>query len=130
MPACFWLAPKSKLYHQKRLHYMVFKKVMAWLMLAYGWTVTAAYAAYNEKPTGIGGMAKNMLDPVFLLSDFVSAACFLIGGSFLFASIIKYIEHRRSPLMIPISTVVSLLIGGLLLIGLPFMWMLAKYANG
>lgn len=81
-------------------------------------------------PTGIGGMAQHMLDPVFLLSDFVSVACFLIGGSFIFASIIKYVEHRRSPLMVPISTVVSLFIGGLLLVGLPFMWMLAKYANG
>jgi hypothetical protein len=78
---------------------------------------------------GFGAVAQNVMEPVTLLSQFVSAACYLIGGSFLFASIIKYIEHRRSPLMVPISTVVFLFIGGLLLVLLPFLPLLEKYVD-
>lgn len=88
--------------------------------------VTAVFAA---RDTGLGAMARNIMEPVMLLSDFVTAACVVIGGSFLFAAIIKYKEHRRSPLMVPISTVIFLIIAGLALIGLPFMWMLGRYAN-
>lgn len=75
--------------------------------------------------SGIGQVALNMMEPVSLFSDFVLTGCFLIGGSFLFAAIIKYFEHRRSPLMVPISTVIFLLIAGILLILLPFLPMLS-----
>lgn len=75
----------------------------------------------NTNPrAGIGLVAGNLMEPVGVLSDFVHSACFIIGGSFLFACIIKYFEHRRSPLMVPISTVVFLLIAGIILICLPF----------
>jgi hypothetical protein len=75
--------------------------------------------AYAQQRTGIGGVAENILDPVNILSDFVHSACILVGGAFLFASLIKYVEHRRSPLMVPISTVIFLLIAGLILVLLP-----------
>lgn len=75
--------------------------------------------AFAEQRIGIGGVAQNIMEPVNVLSDFVHSACLLIGGSFLFASLIKYIEHRRSPLMVPISTVVFLLIAGLIMVVLP-----------
>jgi hypothetical protein len=78
-------------------------------------------SAVGANLPGIGGMAQNMMDPVGFLSDFIYSGCILIGGSFLFASIIKYVEHRRSPLMVPISTVVFLFIAGALLIALPFL---------
>lgn len=77
-----------------------------------------SFAAAN-----LGGVANNLMAPVSLLSNFITSACFLIGGSFLFASLIKYIEHRRSPTMVPISTVVFLIIAGLLLIIIPFAYM-------
>lgn len=89
--------------------------------------VSSVFAA--SRNTGLGAMAANIMEPVSLLSDFVTAACLIIGGSFIFASIIKYKEHRRSPLMVPISTVIFLIIAGLALIGLPFMWMLGKFVN-
>jgi len=69
----------------------------------------------------LGHVAQNLMEPVGILSDFVQTACFIIGISFLFASIIKYKEHRRNPLMVPIGTVVFLLIAGILLILLPFL---------
>lgn len=70
---------------------------------------------------GLGGVATNILEPVTLFGNFVDSACFILGGAFIFASLIKYIEHKRSPLMVPISTVVFLIIAGLILIALPFL---------
>ena len=82
--------------------------------------VGTAYAS-TRKVEGIGKVATNMMDPVTLFSDMVYSGCIVIGASFLFASIVKYVEHRRSPLMVPISTVVFLVIAGLLLLMLPFL---------
>lgn|SRR3990167_9577487 len=90
------------------------------LLFISGLIFTSLFAADKHLP-GLGGVAQNMMDPVGLFSDFVYTGCFVIGGSFLFASIVKYMEHRRSPLMVPISTVVFLLIAGLALLLLPFL---------
>jgi hypothetical protein len=68
---------------------------------------------------GFGNVATNLMDPVSVMADFVHSGCVLIGGAFLFATIVKYIEHRRSPTMVPISTVWFLLIAGIILISLP-----------
>jgi hypothetical protein len=81
-----------------------------------------------KQTTGIGGVAVNLMSPVGVFSDLIQTGCFIIGGSFLFASLIKYIEHRRSPLMVPISTVVFLFLAGLILIGLPFLSYFLDYA--
>jgi len=90
--------------------------IIGYLMI----TLPMASLAATTRPQGIGKMANSMMSPVFVLSDFVASACIIIGFSFLLASVVKYFEHKRSPLMIPISTVVFLLIAGLLLVALPF----------
>ena len=79
-----------------------------------------AVAFAKQKPAGFGLVALNMLEPVGLMNDFVNTACFVLGIGFIFAACIKYFEHRRSPLMVPISTVVFLLIAGGVLMLLPF----------
>lgn len=78
---------------------------------------------YAQK-TGVGGMASNLMNPVSVMSGFLSSACLLVGGAFLFASIIKYVEHRRSPLMVTMGTVIFLFIAGVVLILLPLTYML------
>lgn len=78
--------------------------------------------------TGYGSVANNLMAPVGLMSDFIYSGCLLIGGSFVFASIVKYFEYRRSPLMVPLSTVVFLLIAGLCLLALPFLSMIDSNA--
>lgn len=83
-------------------------------------------ALAERRAQGLGGVAQNIMEPVTLMSSFVHTACFVIGGSFLFASVIKYVEHRRSPLMVPISTVVFLVIAGLALVLLPFVGALTE----
>lgn len=74
----------------------------------------------------LGGMADNLLNPVGVMSSFISSGALLIGGAFLFASIIKYVEHKRSPLLVPMSTVVFLFIAGLILVLLPLAYMLTE----
>jgi hypothetical protein len=87
-----------------------------WMILL--WVPLWAFAA---EPAGIGRVASNLMDPVDFASDFIYTGCIIIGGSFLMASVIKYVEHRRSPLMVPISTVIFFLIAGLLLLLMPFL---------
>lgn len=93
-------------------------KRILYILLMLCWC--SAYAA----SVGIGEVASNILEPVSILSDFVHTICLVIGIAFLFTSLIKYIEHRNSPLMVPISTVVFLLIAGIILILLPFLSLL------
>ncbi len=76
-------------------------------------------AASSHQVLGIGGVAENLLQPVSLASSFVNTACYVIGASFIFASIIKYFEHRRSPLMVTLGTVLFLFFSGVVLVLLP-----------
>ena len=85
-----------------------------------------AETSHNPDELGAGKVARTMLEPLSVLSDLINTLCFVIGGSFLFASIIKYIEHKRSPLMVPISTVFYLFLIGLILVLLPFISMITE----
>lgn len=79
---------------------------------------------------GLGSVAQNILEPVLIVNSFLFSTCIVLGVSFLFASIIKYIEHRRSPLLVPISTVVFLVVAGIVLILLPFLPLLTGHNPG
>lgn len=102
---------------------MKMKKSLIKMMVLYTIPVLVFAAKQSQ---GLGAVAQNIMEPVSLMSDFVHTACFIIGGSFLFASVIKYVEHRRSPTMVPLGTVVFLVIAGLALILLPFMGRLTE----
>lgn len=101
----------QKISHKIKLFYQKFFILIFFFILS-----PQAMAQSNP---GLGSVAKNLMSPINVLANFIDSACLLIGGAFLFASIIKYFEHRRNPLMVPISTVIFLLIGGLLLVALP-----------
>lgn len=83
-----------------------------------------AKCAVAAKAVGFGSVAQNLNTSVDFVSGFVESSCFVLGAAFLFATIVKYVEHRRSPLMVPISTVVFLFIAGIVLILLPFAYLL------
>lgn len=68
---------------------------------------------------GIGHMAEGLLEPANVLSDFMSTASLILGASFIFASFSRYMQHRKNPLAFPISTVIMLLILGVMLVCLP-----------
>lgn len=67
----------------------------------------------------LGGVAHNIIEPMGVVGDFIHTACFVLGGAFIFTSIIKYFEYKKSPLMTPLSTVVFLIIAGIILIDIP-----------
>ena len=77
-----------------------------------------AYAQYHKHVGGIGSMADSILEPVGVFSSFVHAAIIVVGASLLFGSLIKYFEHKRSPLMVPLSTVIFMFILGVCAIAL------------
>ncbi|HVE44382.1 MAG TPA: hypothetical protein VNC84_04525 [Gammaproteobacteria bacterium] len=83
-----------------------------------------AFAAAPTQDSGLGEVASNLMEPVGVFSNFLGTACLFFGGCFLFAALIKYIEHRRSPLMVTFSTVVFLLIAGIIFILLPFAYLI------
>lgn len=69
--------------------------------------------------TGLGSVASNLMEPVSILSDFVVNGSLVVGIMFIFGSVIKYGQHRRNPLAVPISNVVFIFICGILLLLLP-----------
>jgi len=82
--------------------------------------------SFASSQVGLGSVALNLMYPVIFLSDFVHSASLIIGGLFLFASLIKYRQHRRNPTMMPLSTVIFLLIAGVLLVCLPLISLVTK----
>lgn len=100
----------------------VYMNRILWIAILYlsPFLSMAAERSRRSQELGAGKVAETLLEPISLLSDMISTTCFVIGGAFLFATIIKYIEHRRSPLMVPISTVIYLFLIGLILVLLPF----------
>ncbi len=82
-----------------------------------------AIAAYSSGQ-GVGQVAANILEPVTILSDFVGNASIIIGATSLFAAFLRYMQHRINPLASPISTVIVLLIIGIVLILLPLAYKL------
>jgi len=79
---------------------------------------------FAANPAGIGRVASNMLDPVYVVSDFVSTAAIIIGGTCLFGSFLKYMQYRVNPLAAPLSTVIVLFLMGLVLVCLPLVYKL------
>ncbi len=77
-------------------------------------------------PTGFGGMASNLMQPVSLLSGFLSGAAVVIGITCLFGGFVRYMQHRVNPLAHPISTVVTLFLLGLILLVLPLIYKLTE----
>jgi choline-glycine betaine transporter len=73
---------------------------------------------------GMGRVADDLMDPVSVFSDFTSTISIMIGACFLFASVIKYMQHRVNPLAVPISNVVMLVIMAIVLILLPLAYKL------
>lgn len=74
--------------------------------------------------TSLGQVANNLMAPVFILTNFIASISLTIGISFIFASVIKYMQYRVNPLAVPISTVILLLIMGIVLVCLPWMYKL------
>lgn len=86
--------------------------------------IAGFFAAFNSHAESIGQYASDLVEPVNILSNFVSSASLIIGVMLLVASLMRYLQYRINPLASPLSTVIMFLILGLLLVALPFMYLL------
>jgi hypothetical protein len=81
---------------------------------------SSAFALLPTRPSGLGQVANNLMDPVHMFANFIGSMSIIIGIAFLLGSFHKYSQHRRNHMAAPISTVIFLLIMGVVLIVLPF----------
>jgi hypothetical protein len=93
------------------------------LLISFGFPA-AAWCA-KHKPSGIGGIAENMMEPVAVISDFVTNGALIIGVSFLFAAFFRFLQYRVNPLAAPLSTVIILFLLGVSLLLLPLAYKLS-----
>jgi hypothetical protein len=108
--------------------HLVVRLVIYTLFLAFT-AINVAWGAdshHKEHLKGIGEIASNIQEPVTLLANFVGAAAIAIGSCFIFSALVKYMRHRVNPYEVPISTVVILLIMGILLLCLPMAYKLTE----
>lgn len=73
---------------------------------------------------GIGDIAENMMEPVSVLSNFIGSASLIVGICALFAAFLRYMQHRVNPLSAPLGSVIMLIIIGIVLLCLPFIYKL------
>ena len=83
--------------------------------------VSPAYALMPTRPSGLGQVANNLMDPVHMFANFIGSMSIIIGIGFLLASFQKYGQHRRNHMAAPISTVIFLFIMGVCLVCLPLL---------
>ena len=85
-----------------------------------------ALAISSDEITGIGKMAENILLPINIVSDFLCTASIIVGCCALFGAAMKYLQYRVNPLIAPLSTIIILLIVGVMLLCLPFVYKLTE----
>jgi drug/metabolite transporter (DMT)-like permease len=95
------------------------KKFNHWFILSLLFFTGMTSLAQRKQVTNIGTVAKNINEQINVFTNFINAACIILGAAFLFASIIKYFEHRRSPLMVHLSTVFFLFFAGIIFLLIP-----------
>jgi hypothetical protein len=77
-----------------------------------------------EQIVSIGDAARELMEPVTVLSSFIASGSIIVGVLALVGALMRYLQYRTNPLASPLSMVIVLLILGLLLIGLPFTYLL------
>lgn len=94
-------------------------KCILWILIFLVPCVTMA-----DKTESIGEVAKQLMEPVTVLSSFIGNGSIIVGVMSLFGALMRYMQHRVNPLASPISTVIVLLILGIVLVCLPFTYLL------
>lgn len=90
------------------------------------WVIILFFPVAAFASSGIGDLASNLLEPVYVASSFVNSAAIAVGVCAVFGAILRYMQHRVNPLAAPISTVIILFVLGVVLICLPLMYKLTE----
>lgn len=83
-------------------------------------------AALASELTSLGTVALNMVEPINIVADFIGTACMITGITMIFGAFLKYLQYRVNPLVAPISTIIMLFIFGVVLLCLPFIYLLTE----
>jgi len=75
---------------------------------------------------GLTNVVDNLMVPITLAVGFMSTASLIVGMTCVFASFVRYRQHRSNPLAHPIGTVLALLGAGLVLLFLPLIYRLTE----
>jgi hypothetical protein len=112
------------IYYMTVIYYMLMfiYRIIALMMFILSPCISWAASRAN----GVGAVAGNLIEPVQVASNFIGTASIAIGIACLLASFLKYMQHRQSPLFVPISTPIVLFVIGLILVALPFAYMITS----
>lgn len=76
----------------------------------------AAGSGYN---TSLGGAANNVNEILLGVSSIIIAVIYIAGAAVLCSAAMKYRIHRQNPQQVHISTVITEIVLGIILLGLP-----------
>ncbi len=88
--------------------------------------IISSFAASKVKYFSAGDVANHLMEPVSILSNFIGSMSIIIGLTCLFGAFLRYMQFRVNPLASPISTVLLLLILGIVLLLLPMVYKLTS----
>lgn len=84
------------------------------------------FATAKKQDMALGDVASSIIGPVGILNNFIGSASIVIGLACLFGSFFRYMQYRVNPLASPLSSVILLLVLGLVLLGLPFIYLIIE----
>jgi hypothetical protein len=102
------------------MYHAILLLLSALISMLYSFSVYGAPVGLNHS---FGEVASNIYEPVSIIIQLVRAVSFISGGGLILGGLIKYIDYRRNPIAVRLSTVTFMFIFGvsLILIGfIPF----------
>lgn len=89
--------------------------------------LTTLYS-FNATAGGFGDVALNVFEPVSVIIQLIRGVSIICGVGLLLGGILRFIEHRRNPMQVRLSTVIFMFIFGvgLIIVGLIPMHLMFK----
>lgn len=96
-------------------------RLLSWIIFLFAPFVFATQSLKPIQAAGLGDLAGKIVEgPLTIILNLVDDTCYILGAALILTAINKYFVHRRNPQMVPIGTVITYLILGLLTCLLPF----------
>tara|TARA_B100000508_G_C11407508_1_gene251574 strand:- start:509 stop:886 length:378 start_codon:yes stop_codon:yes gene_type:complete len=81
----------------------------------------------GTQSTSMGTVAANLTTPISAVRYAFNAACYVLGAGFCVSTLFRYSRFRQNPQEAPFSSVITLLLIGVVLIILPLGYDLSHY---
>lgn len=84
-------------------------------------TIQSTFASYySQKTISIGDIGQNLFSAEMNLHDFIQAVCITSGIALILVALVQFKKYRRNPIATKLSTVITNLVIGCILIILAF----------